>query len=424
MSRILLASLGSLGDLHPALALGLELARRGHRVTLSTHEAYRAKVEGEGLGFVPMPPDIVEGAAQAELMARVMHETRGSETVIRDLVLPVLAESYRILAAAARDTDLLVSHPITFHVPIVAERLGLPWVSTTLQPLTLLSAYDPPITPPILWIERLRGLGPGFHAALFALGRQVARGWAGPIERLRREVGLPPSPVNPILEGMVSPRLHLALFSPAFAAPQPDWPPQTVTTGYLFYDRREPGHGLPPDLASFLDRGEPPVVFTLGSSAVHTAGAFYEESARAAGRLGRRAVLLAGPAAAHLSRGALPRGVTAFDYAPYSELLPRARLVVHQAGAGTTAQALRAGQPMLAVPFSHDQPDHAARLERLGVALRLPRRAYVARRVEERLARLLEELAFAERAAELGRKVRAERGAERAAEAIEAVLRG
>ncbi len=102
---------------------------------------------------------------------------------------------------------------------------------------------------------------------------------------------------------------------------------------------------------------------------------------------------------------------------------PRAAAVIHQGGVGTTAQALRAGKPMLVVPFAHDQPDNAARVRRLGVARVLPRKSYRAVRVAAELRRLVEDRRTVERAAALGKQVQAEDGAVSAAVAIEELLR-
>ncbi len=222
---------------------------------------------------------------------------------------------------------------------------------------------------------------------------------------------------------MDAPACVLALFSEVLGAPQPDWPPQAVQTGFAFFDRQD-GRGLDPDLSRFLDAGEPPIVFTLGSSAVMDAGRFYEESVAASRRLGRRAVLLIGELAADRNRprDPLPEGVAAFGYAPYSELFPRAAAIVHQGGVGTTGQALRSGRPMLVVPWGHDQPDNAHRVARLGVARTIPRHRYSAATASEALRRLLDDPSYSTRAAEVGRRVRDEPGASAACDAIETHL--
>ncbi len=130
-------------------------------------------------------------------------------------------------------------------------------------------------------------------------------------------------------------------------------------------------HPTDPELLRFLDAGEPPIVFTLGSAAVWIADDFYAVSIAAARALGRRALLLAGENAADI-RAHAPDGIGVFDYAPHSAVMPRAGVIVHQGGVGTTAQALRAGRPMLVVPFGQDQPDNARRVVGLGVARTIP----------------------------------------------------
>src|SRR5262249_15866724 len=155
----------------------------------------------------------------------------------------------------------------------------------------------------------------------------------------------------------------LALFSRLLGDKQLDWPPQTVITGFPFYDQ-DGDAGMPAELAAFLDAGPPPIVFTLGSSAVQDAGLFYEPTIAPARQLGRRAVLLVGKDSSNRP-ASLPEGMLAVDYAPFSELFPQAAAIVHQGGVGTTAQAMRSGRPMLVMPYAHDQPDNAARIVRL-----------------------------------------------------------
>jgi UDP:flavonoid glycosyltransferase YjiC (YdhE family) len=245
--------------------------------------------------------------------------------------------------------------------------------------------------------------------------RETAK-WTKPLAALRARHGLPPGG-NPLIEGQYSPHVNLALFSRVMAEPQPDWPPNLQVSGFVFYNGPA---ALPPELAAFLAAGPPPVVFTLGSSAVGAAGRFYHESAEAAARAGVRAVLLTGGFAAN-QPDRVPDGVLLVDRAPHQLLFPRARAVVHQCGAGTMAQALRAGCPMLVVPHSHDQPDNAHRMTRLGVARALYPKRYTAARAAAELRRLLDDPAYSDRARSVAGIVTAEGGAGAAADALAAV---
>ncbi|HVF10039.1 MAG TPA: nucleotide disphospho-sugar-binding domain-containing protein [Abditibacteriaceae bacterium] len=414
--RIVLTTFGSLGDLHPYMAIALELQRRGHRPVIATSEIYRDKVTAAGLDFHAARPDLPPLTEAGDMIAKVMTAKTGPEYLFKNVLMPHLRESYQDLSEAVRGADLLVTHLITFAGPILAEQTGVPWVSTVLAPISLWSAHDPPVLPTAPEFAFLRALGPAFNRGLMQIGKHISAAWVAPVYRLRAELGLPRGP-HPLFEGQHSPALVLALFSAALAAPQPDWPPQTRLTGFPFYDRLDRS-GMASEVADFLDAGPPPIVFTLGSSAVFDAGSFFEASIAATQQLGQRAVLLIGDAC-NLSPGVLPAGIAAFDYAPYSEIFPRAAAIVHQGGVGTTGQAMRAGKPMLIMPYSHDQPDHAARITRLGSGRTLARHRYTATRAAASLRKLLNDPKYAKNAAALGRQVRAEDGARAAADAIE-----
>jgi UDP:flavonoid glycosyltransferase YjiC (YdhE family) len=238
-----------------------------------------------------------------------------------------------------------------------------------------------------------------------------------PVFALRRRLGLPVG-THPLFEGQFSPTLTLALFSRVLASPQTDWPPNVVITGSVFYNGPDLLH---PELDAFLDAGPPPVVFTLGSSAVAVAGRFYEESLDAMRRLHVRGVFLTGGFDRNVPRAEGSADTFVIDRAPHQLLFPRAAAVVHPGGAGTLAQALRAGRPMLVVPHAHDQPDNAARVTRLGVARTLRQHRYRAPRVARELERMLNDKRLQARAEEVGALVRAEGGAPAAAAAIDAV---
>jgi rhamnosyltransferase subunit B len=118
----------------------------------------------------------------------------------------------------------------------------------------------------------------------------------------------------------------------------------------------------------------------------------------------------------------LPAGVLAVPYAPHGDLFPRALAIIHQGGIGTTGQALRAGRPMLVVPYAFHQPDNAVRVMNLGVAHTLLPKHYAAMQVVKQVRALLEDPHYARRAAEVGGLVRAEDGLQRACDALEAYL--
>jgi rhamnosyltransferase subunit B len=223
-----------------------------------------------------------------------------------------------------------------------------------------------------------------------------------------------------LFEGKYSPELNLAMFSPELQPPQPDWPAGTVQTGFLFHDEPERARELPKPVRDFLAAGKPPIVVTLGSAAVYLAGDFYARSVEAVQRLGHRALLLLGK---NVAPANLPPSVLAWDYLPFAQIFPHAAAVVHQGGVGTTAQSLRAGRPMLVVPFAHDQFDNAARVVRLGVARTLARRNFTSARVARELGALLADGPAAARGSEIAARIASENGVGRACTAIEMLLK-
>jgi len=318
--------------------------------------------------------------------------------------------------------DLLLLGELNYAGPLVAEVTGIPWASYVLAPLSFFSAFDPPVLPMYPRLAQADKTVPGMGRAIKRLARFVSRKWPQPIYDLRAELGLEKG-ANPLFDAKHSPYLVLAMFSRVLGVEQKDWPEHTKITGFCLYDSDAGNAGLPKHLEDFLKAGPAPVVFTLGSAAVLAAGKFYEFSAKAAIRLGVRAVLLIGSDQRNRPRQALPETICVAEYAPFSALFKRAAMVVHQGGVGTLAQCLRAGKPMLIMPYSHDQPDNGRRMRRLGVARVIQRENYTPVRVARKLKQMLDEPLFAQRAAEVAESIEHEDGVRSACNALEELYR-
>lgn len=418
--RFVLAASGTHGDVNPYLGVALGLKARGHSVTVATCASYQTKVRAEGLTFHPIRPDLAHLMnSSPEVSARGNDLKNGTEYILKTLVLPKSRETYDDLLHVCQGADLLVIHPVLFPAPLVAEKLGIRWTSVILSPGVFLSAYDPPLLPPLAWFHPLRKLGPRPHRCLYRWIDRVTRSWMRPINALRKEVGLPASTQNPVRDGMISPFGTLGWFSRMLGDPQPDWPQKTEVTGFVFFDRVVPSDS-DTLLDEFLNRGEPPVIFTLGTSAVTVAGDFYRKSLEAIRRGGWRAILLTGADPRNQIRGEdVPSSVLVAQYAPYSDLFARSAAVVHSGGIGTIAQTLRAGVPSLVVPHSADQPDNAHRLARLGAARTIGRHNYTVKRAVKELGAVLGQPRYKQRALEISRQILSEDGLTRACEALE-----
>jgi rhamnosyltransferase subunit B len=342
----------------------------------------------------------------------LMDPAHGTEVIVREIVVPAVRQAFDDLVNVVTGADLVVSHPISFAAPLAAEAARVPWLSSVLAPTSMFSVHDFPLLPPHPALLRVARLSSATARGFMRIARRITGPWTAPVRRFRSELGLPDRG-DPLYEGQFSPHGTLALFSEMFGPPQPDWPVRTKATGFVFYGQRS--SPLPPNVAAFLDDGPPPVVFTLGSSAVNAPGRFYAESAKAATLAGRRALLLVGRDLVHES---WPASVMAAEYAPHHLVFPRAAAVVHHGGIGTTAQVLAAGRPMLVVPHAHDQPDNAYRAVKLGVARTVDSGRYTARRAAVHLRKLLDTPAYEERASAIARGLAQEHGAKTACEVI------
>ena len=417
--RIVLSNIGTFGDINPLIAIALELKRRGHVPVMAIPQVYELKIRPLGLEFHAIRPDI--DPTNKILVEMVYDVKHGTEHGLRDFLFPALRQTYDDLLHAATQparADLLLLGELNYAGPLVAEVTGIPWASYVLAPLSFFSAFDPPVLPPYPRLARADKAVPGMGRAIRRLARFATRKWPEPIYELRRELGLPRG-ANPLFDAKHSPHLVLALFSRVLGVEQKDWPQNTRITGFCYYDADSGDAKLPAHLEEFIRTGPAPVVFTLGSAAVMAAGKFYEHSARAAIKAGVRAVLLIGTDPRNRPHQQLPDSICAAEYAPYSALFNHAAMVVHQGGVGTTAQCLRAGKPMLIMPYSHDQPDNARRMRRLKVARVIRRGDYTPLRVAKKVRKMLEEPKFARRAQSIAKKLAHEDGVRMACDALE-----
>lgn len=414
---ILLTTFGSLGDLHPYLALGLGLKHRGHRVAVGTCLHYRQRVEAEGLEFRPIAPHL--SPEDPEVVRLAVDPRRGTENIFRRLIMPALRESYLDTLRATEGMDLLVSHPIALATPVIAEQKHLPWASVVLSPMSFLSIHESMEISGHPVLSAWTHMGTLSRRLIQGFGRWWTRGWIRPLLDLRLEIGLPPGR-HPLFEGQHSPHLVLALYSKLLGEPQRDWPAAAKLAGFCFHDRKEGHHQLSPGLTRFLEEGPPPVVFTLGSTAVVDPGRFYVESAAAAGLLGLRAVLLVGERGGGDLAGP---NLWVESYAPYSLLFPKCRAAVCSGGIGTIGQSLRAGLPFLIVPHGNDQSDNAARCVGRGLARAVGRHRFRSHLVARELGALLADADAAKRAQEAARRIRSEDGVAIACGALENLLR-
>ena len=420
--------MGTLGDLHPFIAIASRLRASGHDAVIATSPDFRANVAAEGIPFHPIGPsrdDILRDLRMdiGEVGRRIIKDMM---FILEGACFPYLQLTYDELLPVMDGASLLLVSSLMFAARLAAEKRGIAQMTVALQPMVFMSAYDPPSLSQAPWLASLLSMmGPIATRAVYGAAKKLVTRRAQPLYSFRRALGLPDTNDNPLFEGQFSRLGTLATYSSLLSPVRPDYPPNTTITGFAFYDgapqRRS---ALASELQEFVASGAPPLIFTLGSLAVEFAGDFYRVSSAVARQLRTRAVLLVGAREIDSYRDLRSADMFVCDYAPYSELFPHARAVIHHGGIGTLGQALRAGKPQLVVPFHSDQFDNAARVVRLGVARSVRLKQYVPSRVAAELSLLLGGTSYASRAAALGRQVSNDDGAGAAVRVVNDYLSG
>jgi rhamnosyltransferase subunit B len=304
---------------------------------------------------------------------------------------------YEAIAARRSENIVVAASPVCFGARIAQDKLGVPVATVHLQPALLRSLVDS---------GRLgrMPMGPKMPRFLKAgvmtlLDKHVIDKKLGPaVNSLRGELDL--APVRGLLRSYLhSPQLVLGLFPEWFAAPQPDWPPNVHLTGFVMEEENQSAP-LTPEVDEFLASG-PAVLFTAGSEA--KLDAFFRESIKVAQLAGVKALFVGKHRTPEFDK--LPAHVRHTAWVPFPAVLPRCVAVVHHGGIGTLAHAVKAGIPQFVVPHAHDQPDHAVRVERLGLGRSLYPEKYRAARAAAILKELIESTAIRQRCREYGAQI-------------------
>jgi len=408
--KVILPTIGSAGDVHPVIALGLALQRRGHQATVLTNPLFHDLIEQQGLGFSPL--GTLDDARATIADPNLWHPRKGFEVVARRAILPSMPAAYRYIEQHADSSTVVVASGIAFGARLAQERLGVAMATVHLQPGIIRSLVDQGMAGNI----RISAAQPmWFKRAFFRFADWflMDRALKNPVNEFRRSLGLPA--IDRIMHRWLhSTQLIIGFFPDWFARPQPDWPARTHLVGFPLWDSKSAA--LPADALEFLAAGAAPVVFTPGSAGA-TMHRYFKESVDAVRTLGVRAMLVTNfPEQVPTD---LPPGVKTFGYLPFSGLLPHAAMLVYHGGIGTLAQTIKAGIPHLIVPNGHDQFDNAFRIEQLGLGRGVPQTRYRAGRVTAAIKTSLGSSAVHARARDYASRVDGDASVARACELIE-----
>lgn len=411
MRKILILAVGSAGDVYPFIAIGRELKRRGREVTLVASANFRQRVEEAGLEFVSglSQEDLDRGIADPQLW----HPRKGFATIWKHMARHLPAAYARQRALVEERPSIIVASTLGLTGRLLQETHGVPLATVHLAPSVLFSAHDAAVRGGLEWLLKLPPWA--IRKVLDLIEWLYLDPIVRPeVNRLRATLGLPP--VRRVMSRWLhSPQRVIHAFPDWFAAPQSDWPPNSVCTTFPRMPAG-PGETLPAGLRQFLADGPPPVAVTPGSAMAH--GALFIERAITAATALHQRVLVVTPYRDQLP-AVLPAAVHHCAYAPFDLLAPHVSAFVHHGGIGTGAMALAAGKPQLIAPFSFDQPDNAARLVKLGVAATVAPHAPVAAWTQA-LSRLLHDPSVAPACAAAAARIHAEKpAAEQIADLIE-----
>lgn len=400
---VILCTLGTRGDILPFIMMGRELLRRGYVATILSNENWKDLVEDAGLDFHPIAAKDPPQCGRDDY-AFFLENTLPSFTASYDYVLDRCARGTR---------PLLIYRCNMLGMESAAEKLGLAHVKVALQPSAIRSYERPPWPMTPLAQGRFKSVFKSLIVpALYGLA-ELSRRYRKHTNAFRTARGL--APHRFAARAQRSENATLVMAPTWFALPQSDWPENAHCIGFPFAAEAE----VDTEIEAFIAQHGKPIVFTPGTG-VQDTRAFFDNAQRACRDLNLPGIFLSaamGPCPAEAGTPILRK-----PFADLNWLMPRACLLVHHGGIGTTAQALRAGVPQLILPGRFDQPDNAIRVASMGLGAALMKDSGTPDLWPSIMRQLLESSWMGERLAKASAWINRENAAQKAVTVIEHVL--
>jgi sterol 3beta-glucosyltransferase len=358
--HITIVTAGTQGDIQPMLALAVGLQQAGFEVRFCAHSHFQPFVERYSVPFFSIwtnsPVQVQRdehGRKRKSRVATLLHVLRRPNEFS--------PSELNRLSEACQSTDAVILAPLAGTVYHVVEQLRLPCCVAWLHP-----QFPTRFVPSLVGLPMLP-LGPAYnwftHIFMQAIFWLPTRSWTN---RWRTgTLGLEPVSLLGPLHRMRKQRIPMLFGFSSELIPRPrDWPEWMHVTGFWFLEPASES-ALPEGLANFIDEGPAPISIGFGSVVDPDADTLLQNILEALDATGQRAVLVSGW---NRYTNSLPKNVFQVSSVPYEWFFPRMSAAMHAGGAGTVAEALRAGIPSICIPFAGEQKYYAKRLADMGVA--------------------------------------------------------
>jgi sterol 3beta-glucosyltransferase len=411
--HITLLAYGTRGDTQPFLALAIALKKAGHTVRLAGPERFSDLAARHGVPFTPLvgnPADISLSMSDAGVNVYRMVKT------VKDHIFTIASQVVQQARTAVKGADLLVhSFLFTTGAHSFACEMDIPDISVQTFPMFATTRAFPS--------PAFANIPPG---TLSSLSHWMAKEifWHGGnfgFEKLRKDSpeDFPQKLYWPFrLTGSRLPTPLIFAYSPAVLPKPVDWTASHIfVPGYFFLD--EPGYNPPPELTEFLERGEPPICFSFGSTVHRESERIGKVVLEALKEIRGRGVILTGWGG--WKPTSMPKDVCYLEEAPHDWLFPRCTAIIHHGGAGTTGIGLRTGVPNIIIPHGADQPFWGKRVADIGAGpIPIPVKRLDVDALSTALHQALHNTAMRQAAEEIGKQIREEDGVKAAVQLIEA----
>ena len=417
LKPIVFLTSGTRGDVQPVTALARGLQDKGYVVRVAAPPAFRGIVEAQSVPFAPLegnPSDLLTTPGSQSALTFNNSPLQGIKSALGYLkaAQPVYAQMLQNAWITSQEASALVIGLPTIWGTSIAEKLGIACIGAFLQPVTSTRDFPSPLLPSTL------KLGQAYNQLTYWLMSQaVYLPWRKTINQWRRDsLGLGPLPL--FYDHFEKMDAVLYGFSEKVVAHPKNWNDKKFITGYWSL----PANSYSPtsELKSFIENNNKPFFFGFGSPGMHEPMALIELLMTAIEKTNIRAVI------------SLPKDVDVAtqnekiyiqkENIPHNWLFPHMAGIIHHGGAGTTAEALKAGVPSFITPLAVDQFFWGEKVYQLGVSPRaVPQRELTLEKLVNALEEMKEER-MKEAAQILGEELRAEDGIANAVRALETVL--